>query len=136
MHHSGQLLYLECDLDKFTWLQCQDLWPHFRILTLTLRSQLFLLKKCAEKCWRGTDAHLRPKRNKQITKRSPRQGYEASSNIKDKQSSATSGHTISQKPDSKNKMRHDSKCMNPCQNDNMSFLTNRLLFTVITLIQN
>ena len=38
----------------------------------------------------------------QTQKQSPRQGNEASPNIDDKQSSATSDHIISQKPDSKN----------------------------------
>ena len=56
----------------------------------------------AENCWKGTGAHLRPKRNKPKTKPSPRPGDEASPNINDKQSTATSGHIISQKPDSKN----------------------------------
>ena len=56
----------------------------------------------AEKCWKGAGAHLRPKRNEAKTKPSPRPGDEASPNINDKQSSATSGHIISQKPNSKN----------------------------------
>ena len=56
----------------------------------------------AEKCWKGAGAHLRPKRNKAKTKPSPRPGDEASPNINDKQSSAISGHIISQKPNSKN----------------------------------
>ena len=56
----------------------------------------------AEKCWKGAGAHLRPKRNEAKTKPSPRPGDEASPNINDKQSSAISGHIISQKPNSKN----------------------------------
>ena len=56
----------------------------------------------AKKCRKGTGEHLRPKRSKPKTKPSPRPGYEESPNINDKQSSAASGHNISQKPDSKN----------------------------------
>ena len=56
----------------------------------------------AEKCWKGPGVHLRPTRKKPKTKPFPRPGDEASPNINDKQSSATSGHIISQKPNSKN----------------------------------
>ena len=63
----------------------------------------------AEKCWKGAGAHQRPKRNQPKTKLSSRPGDEASPNSKDKQSSATSGQISSQKPNSKNELRHDSK---------------------------
>ena len=54
--------------------------------------------RTAENCWKGAGAHLRPKRNQPKTNPSHRPGDEGGPNINDKQSSATSGIIISQKP--------------------------------------
>ena len=56
----------------------------------------------AEKCWRGAEAHLRPKRNRQDTKTTDTSEDEGNSTENDKSTTSTSGQSTSKKPHSKN----------------------------------
>ena len=90
-----------------------------------------------ERCWQGAGAHLCPKRIRHDEKANSDSNDERKSKKPNNNTeTSSSGQSSSQKPESKNLFRHDSKYTTICRSDNMSYqILQQLTFTNISRTQ-